>query len=97
VDGFLLATVFYIIALGLYELFIDDGLRVRDWLVIRSLDDLKYKLTGVLVVVLGVLFLGHVVAWDGEQNLLGLGVSVAAVIAALTYYLSQKTKGEDKL
>jgi len=96
VDTFLLATVFYIIAVGLYELFIDDTLRVREWLVIRSLDDLKYKLTGVIVVVLAVLFLGQVVTWDGQRDLLGLGAAVALVIAALTYFLSQKTRGEKK-
>jgi hypothetical protein len=38
--------------------------------------------------VLAVLFLGHVVAWNGERDLLRLGAGIALVIAALTYFLS---------
>ncbi|MBP8001933.1 MAG: YqhA family protein [Chloroflexi bacterium] len=95
VDLFLLGTVFYIIALGLYELFIDDLPTLPKWLVIRTLDDLKDKLIGVIIVVMGVLFLGQVVTWDGERNLLNLGGAIALVIAALTYFLSQK-KGKGK-
>lgn len=95
VDLFLLGTVFYIIALGLYELFIADLPSLPKWLVIRNLDDLKDKLIGVIIVVMGVLFLGQVVTWDGERNLLNLGGAIALVIAALTYFLSQK-KGKGK-
>src|SRR5581483_607409 len=40
VDLFLLATVLYVIAVGLYELFIDDQLPLPAWLVIHNLDDL---------------------------------------------------------
>lgn len=90
VDLFLLSTVFYIIALGLYELFIDDTIDVPRWLEIHTLDDLKNKLTGVVVVVMSVLFLGQVVTWDGQRDLMGFGLGVAAVIAALTYFLSQQ-------
>ena len=43
---------------------------------------------GVVIVVLGVMFLGFVVAWDGTRDLLGIGVAIALVIAALTYFLS---------
>jgi len=34
-----------------------------------------------------VTFLGQIVSWDGESQLLGLGVAVALVIAALNVYL----------
>lgn len=88
VDLFLLGTVFLIIALGLYELFISDKLDLPHWLVIRTLDDLKHKLIGVVVVVTAVLFLGQVVTWDGERDILGFGVAIAAVIAALTWFLA---------
>jgi uncharacterized membrane protein YqhA len=94
VDLFLLGTVFYIIALGLYELFIDDELPLPHWLVIHDLDDLKNKLTGVVVVVMGVLYLGQVVSWDGQRDLLRFGAGTALVIAALTYFLSQKSRKE---
>jgi uncharacterized membrane protein YqhA len=93
VDLYLLGTVFYIIAIGLYELFIDDQLALPAWLEIHTLDDLKNKLTGVVIAVMAVLFLGQVVTWDGQRDLLGYGTAVALVIAALSYFLSQRKKG----
>jgi uncharacterized membrane protein YqhA len=94
VDLFLLATVFYIIALGLYELFVDDRVQLPQWLIIRDLDDLKNKLAGVVVVVMAVTFLGQVVSWDGQRDLLGYGVAIAFVIAALTYFVGSKGSKE---
>lgn len=92
VDIFLLATVMYIIALGLYELFIDNSPIVPEWLEIRNLDDLKEKLVGVLVVVLAVGFLALFVSWDGQSNLLISGGAVALVIASLTFFLRQQAQ-----
>ncbi|GAB4440805.1 MAG: YqhA family protein [Chloroflexi bacterium OHK40] len=89
-DLFLLGTVLYVIAVGFYELFIDDTLKLPAWLVIHDLDDLKDKLIGVVIVVLGVVFLGQVITWDGQRDLLRFGGAVAAVIAALAYFLGQK-------
>lgn len=88
-DTFLLATVLYIIALGLYELFIDDTLPLPAWLEIHTLDDLKEKLVGVIIVVLAVLFLGAVVRGSSGLELLELGGAIAAVIAALSYFLGR--------
>lgn len=92
VDVFLISTVMYVIAFGLYELFIDDQVPVPTWLEIHNLDDLKQNLLSVIIAVLGVLFLGQVVSWDGQTDLQGFGISIAVVVAALTYFLSQKTK-----
>jgi uncharacterized membrane protein YqhA len=91
-DIFLLATVLYIVALGLYELFIDHQVPVPGWLEIRTLDDLKDKLIGVVIVVIGVGFLGQFTTWNGETNLLISGGGAALVIAALTFFLGQKSK-----
>jgi len=92
VDVFLLGTIFYIIALGLYELFIDDQVKVPTWLEIHTLDDLKERLIGVVIIVMGVYFLEKVVTWKDQIDLLQLGISIAAVIAALTFFLGQITK-----
>jgi len=94
VDLFLLGTVLLMIALGLYELFIDSNLELPEWLHIRTFDDLKHKLVGVVIVVLAVLFLGHVVSWNGESDLLSIGASIAMVIAALAYFLSTVKGGK---
>ncbi len=38
----------YIIAIGLYELFIDSRIPVPPWLRIDDIDDLKHKLVSVM-------------------------------------------------
>lgn len=88
IDIFLLATVLYIIALGLYELFIDESLDLPHWLEIRTLDDLKARLLGVIAVILPVTFLGKLVEWKSGQDIFWLGLAVGAVllsIAAIQY------------
>ncbi len=90
-DVFLLGTVLYIVALGLFQLFVDSTLPLPAWLVVKDLEHLKEKLVGVIVVLLGVSFLGEVVSWDGETDILRLGISVAVVIAALGIILKTMT------
>ena len=49
VDAILLGTVLLVIGYGLYELFIDEDLKVPVWLQVHDLDDLKSKLIGVVI------------------------------------------------
>jgi len=86
-DLFLLGTVMLIMALSLYELFIDADMKVPARLQIHTFDDLKINLVTVVIAVLAVTFLGQVMSWDGERQLLGFGVAVALVIAALNIFL----------
>ncbi len=86
-DVFLIAIVAYIMSLGLYKLFVDDTLPLPSWLRIRDMDDLKLQLVGVVIVVLGVLFMREAVAWDGQRDLLNFGAALALVMAALSGYL----------
>ena len=87
IDLFLIGTVFYIIALGLYELFIDDTIAALPaWLVIHSLEDLEAKLISGVVVIMVVYFLGLLVESKGETDLLQPGLSIALVISALTFF-----------
>jgi uncharacterized membrane protein YqhA len=87
-DLTLLASALLIVGLELFELFIGPA-RLPDWLIITSLDDLddlKAHAVNVVVVVLGIAFLGQVVTWDGVRNLLPFGVAIAAVIIALSVF-----------
>ena len=87
IDIFLLGTVLYIISAGLYQLFVDDRLKLPRWLHIDTLDDLKAKLTGVIVVGLLVAFLGYVIEWDeGTTEIIAVGGAIAAVILAVGAY-----------
>lgn len=92
IDLFLLGTVLYIVALGLYELFIDESLPTPSWLVITSLDDLKTRIIGVIIVLLAVTFLAEVVSGDGS-NVLALGVGIGIVLFALGYILNKTSHG----
>ncbi|WP_147106368.1 YqhA family protein [Tateyamaria sp. syn59] len=94
VDLFLLGTVFYIIALGLYDLFTSSDINVPRWVTITALDGRKNKLIAVGIVILGVLFLWQFAGWNGETDLLGYGIAYALVIAATTYFLST-TRGSE--
>jgi len=86
-DLYLLAVVIYIIALGLFELFIESDLRLPAWLQFNDLDDLKYRLIGVIVVVLAVLFLGRAIQAQEAQDLFWIGAASAAMIAALSLFV----------
>lgn len=99
-DLFLIAVVLYVTAAGLYALFM--GRRsdrkpggIAEWLEVETLDDLKQNLIGVVVVALSVLFLGVVIRDDSERNLLEIGGGIAAVVAALGWYVSQKSKAKE--
>ena len=83
-------------AVGLYELFISK-INFPVGVHVASLDDLKDKLLGVIVVALAVTFLAEITTWDGKTDLLPFGVSIALVVLALgvfTYF--RRDKGEGK-
>ena len=61
-------------------------MRLPHWLEFNDLDDLKERLVSVVVVMLGVYFLGEVMAGADGQGLLHLGISISVVIAALTLF-----------
>lgn len=83
IDIFLLGTAFYIVALGLYELFIARHPSTPGWLRVHDLDDLKAKLLGVIIVILSVFFLEQVINWDGKRDVLDLGIGEALMIGAI--------------
>jgi uncharacterized membrane protein YqhA len=95
VDLYLVAVVMYLIALGLFELFIDDRLDLPDWLEIHGINDLKEILISVVMVVMAVYFLSAVLSWEkGDSSILYLGGAIAVMIFALTYFITQQAKKE---
>ena len=88
VDTLLLATVLLVIGYGLYELFVDSSVKLPPWLEIRSLDDLKAKLIGVVVAIIAVVFLGVLVDATEPEAIMLIGIGTGAVViglAAFTY------------
>lgn len=86
IDVFMVATVFSIIALGFYELFIAKA-PLPGWLKICDLDDLKEKLLGLVIIALAVVILGETLTWDGSSDILALNIASAAGIAAILQYI----------
>jgi uncharacterized membrane protein YqhA len=82
---FLVGTVLYITAVGLYQLFIEE-LQFPRWLKIDSTEELETNLIGVTVVVLAVNFMGAVFVGERE-HLLQYGAGIALPIAALGLFV----------
>jgi len=89
VHTFLIGTVLYITAVGLYQLFIEE-IDFAGWLRIDSTEDLETSLIGVTVVVLAVNFMGAIIA-GGTTNLLQYGAGIALPIIALGVFVGLRT------
>jgi uncharacterized membrane protein YqhA len=97
IDLFLVATVAYITAVGIYKLFISDvkiELPIR--LKINSLKDLEDKIIGVIVAALAVAFLGRAAGNADPEGLLNYGGGIALVVAALAFFMRQDGKGSSE-
>lgn len=100
VDGYLLATVMLIFALGMYELFVSDideahGSRASSKiLVIETLDDLKTRLAKVILMIMIVSLFEHAVKMgiDSTLDLLYFGGAIALIGLAL--YLTHASESQ---
>ncbi len=97
IDDYLLATVLFIFALGLYELFIskiDEAEREATTssriLLIHSLDDLKDRLAKVVLMILIVTFFKNVIHTTFEDPLNILYLAVGILFVALALYFTHK-------
>jgi len=99
IDGYLLATVLLIFALGLYELFIsriepaEKSETASSVLIIHSLDDLKSRLAKVILMILIVRYFEHAVSmkFESPMDLLLLAGGIALIGLAL--YLTHDSSG----
>ena len=94
VDAILLGTVLLVIGYGLYELFVDTRLEVPTWLQVRSLDDLKSKLIGVVVAIIAVVFVGVFVDTNRAADVVSYGVGAGALVAGLALFALATRKDE---
>ncbi|GHG37106.1 hypothetical protein GCM10017784_34240 [Deinococcus indicus] len=85
-DTLLVGVALLIISFGLQALFVGRLQNVPAWLHIRSFDDLKQKLIGIVVVALAVNFFSVALEWKGGADILAYGASLAAVILAVGAY-----------
>ena len=86
VHTFLVGTVIYITAIGLYQLFIRE-IDLPRWMEVHNTEELETNLISVTVVVLAVDLMGNVLVGHTE-NLLDLGIGIALPIAALALFVA---------
>ncbi len=100
VDGYLLATVLLIFALGLYELFISKiDLAVgtdsaSNVLYIKDLDDLKNRLAKVVMMILVVRYFEHAIGMTFSNPLDLLMFAAGIALLGLALYLSHLGAGK---
>jgi uncharacterized membrane protein YqhA len=87
-DTLLVGVALLMIGLGLQALFVGRLQNVPEWLHVRSFDDLKQKLLGVVVTALAVNFFAVALEWTGDNSILVYGAAIAAVILAVGVYSS---------
>lgn len=94
VDVILVATVLFLIAFGLYQLFVDPHLRstLPEWLQISAFSNLEVRLSGMVITVLSIIALTQALESHGEATGSGIGFEIAAVIIAISLFLYQEKK-----
>ncbi len=95
IDGYLLATVLFMFALGLYELFVSkieqaDNSETPSVLAIHSLDDLKSRLGRVIIMILIVNFFEQAINMKINAPLELLALAAGIALIGLTLYLTEK-------
>jgi uncharacterized membrane protein YqhA len=96
VDMFLVGAISYIVAVGIYKLFISqEESQILKRIKIEKLADLENKIIGILVVALAVGFLGKAEEAADTLALLQGGAAIALVIGALCLFLKSSSKGEE--
>ncbi|UQN07499.1 YqhA family protein [Deinococcus sp. QL22] len=85
-DTLLVAMALLIISLGMQSLFIGGVKNVPEWLHIRTFEDLKQKLLGVVVTAIAVDFFSVALEWTGGYDVLIYGAAVAAMILSIGVY-----------
>ena len=83
VDAFLIATVLFVFAVSMYEMFIADLPGLPEWMLAHNLHELKAKLGGVIILVMVIQFLEHLIEWKSGNETMLFAIAVAVVSAAL--------------
>ena len=96
IDMFLLGAISYIVAAGIYKLFISqEELQLLRRIKIEKLEDLGKKIIGVVAVALAVSFLGKAEGAADTLSLLQGAAAVALVIVALCLFLRFSAAGKE--
>jgi uncharacterized membrane protein YqhA len=94
VEGYLLAVLPLIVAVGLHELFIDD-LDVPEWMEAKSLSDLKGRIIDALVVFVAIKGVERLIAAARPMDaLIGVGAVAVLLVALAAFVLPAKLRAK---
>ena len=95
-DTILVGTALLVISVSIYELFIGE-LKVPDWMLVRSLTELKANFSSVIIPLMAVKFLQKLLLAENALDTLYYGIGVALVILSLAAfnYVSEKEKMDE--
>lgn len=87
VDYFLVALALCVLSGGFYQLMIRENLGLPQWMRIHTPVHMERQLMGVIVTVMTVEALVKLANWEAGFDIVGYGLAVAAIIAAITFYV----------
>lgn len=93
VDLIFLGIVIQLLSIGLFELFVHELKKLPAWLLVNDFDKLKLIIVKTSITLVTISFAGKAVTWDGQENIMGYGIGIGAIIAALSYFISVKKQG----
>ncbi|MEO1448334.1 MAG: hypothetical protein AAFV07_02340 [Bacteroidota bacterium] len=64
--------------------------------MINDFDKLKVIIVTTSITLVTISFAGKAVTWDGQEDIMGYGIGIGAIIAALSYFISVKKAPEKK-
>ncbi len=88
-DLFLVSTTLYVIAAGLFQLFVNpnSSRHFPTWLRVDGLHALEDRMIGMVVAVSCVVFLTLLMEWHGQFDIMAAGIGVGSVIAAASLFV----------
>jgi uncharacterized membrane protein YqhA len=86
INTMLKGVIFYIIGVGLYNLFITP-IELCTQFGVSSLNDLEEKVISVVIVIFAVQFLKQLTLWENPLDILYFGLATTAVTLALVAFL----------
>jgi uncharacterized membrane protein YqhA len=86
IEIYLLAIVFFIFAVGLYNLFIGELVLLK-WLKFEDIDDLKLHIAKTIVLFLSVLMVQKIAEWEDPKGLLFFTIATSLTAGVLIWYI----------
>ncbi|MCX6312250.1 MAG: YqhA family protein [Bacteroidetes bacterium] len=95
IEIYLLSIVFYIFAVGIYKLFVEEVALLK-WLKMDSIDDLKSHIAKSVVLFLSVFMVQKITEWEEPEKLFYYASTVAMTSAILLWYIMIVKNGNGK-